>query len=984
MIAGPTLRLTTLGAIDLRDAAGRPLREVVAQPKRVALLVYLLLEGRRGPVSRDRLLALFWPESDETRARNTLSQAIHHLRQALGPGVVESEGVHLLGISGERLWCDAVAFEEALGRGDTAAALEYYGGEFCPTLFVSGAPAVEEWLDEQRRRLHRRALAAARTDAEQLLSRGDSAAAARAARRALAMKPEDEADVRALLATLDRAGDVAGALQAYRDYERRLAADLEAEPAAETRRLVEAMRRRRESTAGETAAPARPAATQPPGPAPEMVPEPASPPSPAPGAPLRARWHRAALASLGAVALAALGIAVAVSWLGRRARTPAPLRAVAVFPFTVRGRADLDYLREGMVDLLSAKLEGTSGFRASDPRGVLAAVAGLGPGAAVDAESSARIARRLGARWYIAGDVVAIAGWLQISAALYDVEAGAQPVAQASVSGEAASLFELVDDLTGRILAGMIGGRDTALTRLAALTTRSLPALKAFLQGEQALRAGQDAQAAAAFREAATLDTTFALAEYRLAVVATWVNVPEVGNPTTWAEAAERHGRRLAPLARDLLSAYRAYRETRGDDAEQQYRTVTSGHPDNVEAWLMLGEVYFHYNPARGRPPMEAWAPFQRALALDSTSSHAMIHLARLAASEGRLPELDSLARRYLARYGDAERAIELRELEATAHQDVSAMASVATAVRRSDDYVALSVADAALMFAQNLDAGAGLAPRFLSTDDTTPTSLRHGWRLVSEVALAAGQLARGATAQPLGAAADHAWLLEVQALLASDPFFAVPRDQVAALRDSVTAHRAWPSLATLSLHPVPDLGGEMRTYLLGLLSVRLGDVAEADRSLAELDAVREPSHKASARNLALALRAEMARTRGDLSDALADLERFPFTLWPPGGPSLAHWGVRERFLRAELLHALGRDDEALRWYDSFLFYYDLPWMAAAHYRRGEIQDRMGRRDDARFHYGRFLQLWKDCDPELRPMTERARQALARLGGQGG
>jgi len=664
-----------------------------------------------------------------------------------------------------------------------------------------------------------------------------------------------------------------------------------------------------------------------------------------------------------------------------------PLRAVAVFPFTVRGSAELEYLREGMVDLLSAKLEGISGFRATDPRGVLVAVAGLGHDAAPGPEECARIARELGAGWYIAGDVVEIAGRLEIGASLYDLAGGAQSVAQASVSGETASLFELVDDLTGQILAGMIGGRDTTLARLAALTTHSLPALKAFLLGEQALRAGQDAQAASAFHEAATLDTTFALAQYRLAVTATWVSIPGVGDPTIWAEAADRHARRLAPLGRDLLTAYRAYREVRSDDAERLYRSVTEAHPDNVEAWLMLGETAFHYNPSRGRPPMEAWAPFQRVLALDSTNSHAVIHLARLAASEGRLGTLDTLARGYLARYHDAERAIEMRALEAYAHDDVAARTSVATAVRRSNDFVALSVLHAAMLFAQNLEAAGDLAPSFTAPagDTTQLPQLRQGRRMLSEVTLASGRWERGPVTRLLGPGVDEPWLLEVQALLASDPFFRAPRARIEALRDSVAAHRAWPSLATMKLHPVPDLGGEMRTYLLGLLSVRLGDGAAASRYAGELAAVRDTSRAPSAASLAHALRAEIARTRGDPAGALAELDRFAFAVSPPnGGNSLAHWGVRERFLRAELLHALGRDEEALRWYDSFLFYYDVPWIAAAHFRRGEIEERLGQRDQARFHYARFLRLWKDCDPELRPLTDLARQALARLGGPPG
>ena len=103
------LRLTTLGAIDLRDRLGRPVREVLSQPKRIALLIHLVLEGRRGPVARDRLCAMFWPESDETRARNALSQAVYHLRQSIGPDLLVGQGP-TLELAADQVWCDALVF----------------------------------------------------------------------------------------------------------------------------------------------------------------------------------------------------------------------------------------------------------------------------------------------------------------------------------------------------------------------------------------------------------------------------------------------------------------------------------------------------------------------------------------------------------------------------------------------------------------------------------------------------------------------------------------------------------------------------------------------------------------------------------------------------------------------------------------------------------------------------------------------------------
>jgi hypothetical protein len=56
--------------------------------------------GRSGPggarrggdlgCSRERLLALLWPENDEASARHGLRDALHAIRQALGPGALPS------------------------------------------------------------------------------------------------------------------------------------------------------------------------------------------------------------------------------------------------------------------------------------------------------------------------------------------------------------------------------------------------------------------------------------------------------------------------------------------------------------------------------------------------------------------------------------------------------------------------------------------------------------------------------------------------------------------------------------------------------------------------------------------------------------------------------------------------------------------------------------------------------------------------------
>jgi tetratricopeptide (TPR) repeat protein len=88
-----------------------------------------------------------------------------------------------------------------------------------------------------------------------------------------------------------------------------------------------------------------------------------------------------------------------------------------------------------------------------------------------------------------------------------------------------------------------------------------------------------------------------------------------------------------------------------------------------------------------------------------------------------------------------------------------------------------------------------------------------------------------------------------------------------------------------------------------------------------------------------------------------------------------------ERYLQAELLAQLGRAKEALEWYESIaqLHVTDLIYLAPSHFGRAEIHERLGERDQAVHHYSRFIELWKDADPELQPRVDAARRAIEAL-----
>ncbi len=63
----------------------------------------------------------------------------------------------------------------------------------------------------------------------------------------------------------------------------------------------------------------------------------------------------------------------------------------------------------------------------------------------------------------------------------------------------------------------------------------------------------------------------------------------------------------------------------------------------------------------------------------------------------------------------------------------------------------------------------------------------------------------------------------------------------------------------------------------------------------------------------------------------------------------------------------------------------DMYQLAGAHKRLGELYDAKGDREKAISHLSKFVELWKNADPELQPAVSDAKRRLAKLqaGGKG-
>jgi len=85
-----------------------------------------------------------------------------------------------------------------------------------------------------------------------------------------------------------------------------------------------------------------------------------------------------------------------------------------------------------------------------------------------------------------------------------------------------------------------------------------------------------------------------------------------------------------------------------------------------------------------------------------------------------------------------------------------------------------------------------------------------------------------------------------------------------------------------------------------------------------------------------------------------------------------------------------GNADSALAYFERYVatpgnrLATDAAWLARTYRRLGELYEAKGNRSKAAESYGRFVDLWKDADPELQPLVREAKQRMARLAAEGG
>jgi DNA-binding SARP family transcriptional activator len=206
------------------------------QRRRMALLA-LLANSSHESVSRDRVVGLLWPESDDRTARHLLADSVYVLRRALGAGAIVTSADELR-LSSDDVRVDVAEFRQALAAKRWGDALALYRGDFLDGFFVRNASEFERWTSSERARLHTDAIRAASAHTLDLERAGRIREAVGVAERALELAPCDEAVFRRLFALLIATDNHARAEAVSRGFVERLALELGITPSPQTMRAI--------------------------------------------------------------------------------------------------------------------------------------------------------------------------------------------------------------------------------------------------------------------------------------------------------------------------------------------------------------------------------------------------------------------------------------------------------------------------------------------------------------------------------------------------------------------------------------------------------------------------------------------------------------------------------------------------------------------------------------------------------------------------
>jgi len=664
---------------------------------------------------------------------------------------------------------------------------------------------------------------------------------------------------------------------------------------------------------------------------------------------MRRGW--AAVGGAAALLLAAGAYAV----VRGREDAPAHPNLVAIAPFEALG-ADLEIWREGLVDLLASNLDGAGPIRTVPPSIVLRRAPER-----MDRAAALVLGERTRAGVTIFGRLMASGpDSVRISVTIVEAESGR--TAELQLHDANSRMDRLADSLSVAILRELGRSRAIGATRLAPLGSSSLPALKAYLQGEQSYRRSDWDSAAYHYQRAVDLDSTFAPALRHLSNALGWKLSPKLELANAGYQYALRAGamnRGLAPresllVAADSIFAALHLEGKNYSPAERHglVRRLTTlldrgvrRFPDDPEVWYKFGDVQYHFT--RWLLPSEssmrtARQAFERAITLDSAFAPAYIHQLELAASDQDMVGLRRSTDAYLALepgdvHGRGMRLVQ-RLMDPRSRRSLdgdSVVEQSGADVLQSAFGVLAPLMDSAetqVAMARTLYSAArnGRAPGNMARD--------------ARASLTSTLLMRGHVAEALAVADSTQWLPLFEASFVR----AAPSDSAERIFDRWLA----------------DPGAAQRVAVGSVYWSLNGDSARLRNAMQLAASGRIPGFP---EGLVPGL---AALARGDTAAAITALS-LPDS-------ACTGWCWEARLPLAFVLSARKRDREAAALLDQDIMVWPalrVMWMLE----RGRVNERLGARPKAIDAYLYVANAWRNADPSLQPYVTEARRGLARL-----
>jgi serine/threonine-protein kinase len=673
---------------------------------------------------------------------------------------------------------------------------------------------------------------------------------------------------------------------------------------------------------------------------------------------LRNRWIIGVAAGLAAAAL------IGALLRSRGAASPelnASLLAVA--PFDVLD-SKLELWREGMVDLLSRNLDGAGPLRTVSPTVVVRRWSGR-----ADPESAEELGRRTGAGLALYGSLLSSGSdSIRLRATLRDVVRNST-VEEWELTDAADRVDRLADSLTFHLLRGLGRTRPVGSVRLAGFGSSSVPAVKAFLQGEQYLRRAEWDSALGYYERAIRLDSTFPLALRRAGAALGWIRTGYDSLSTAYVLRAGAANRGLPPrdsmlVVADSLLASLLTTGGLGNRSDTSWSTqlrrlystldrATASYPEDPEVWFSLGEADHHLGAFHGRSDEEELQAFDRSIALDSAFAPSYLHPIEVSATYG----VDAM-RKYLRPY----LALQPKDVNADAMRLVAA---VLDSLDAGGDAKALFSHHVNHGFFQAINALKRLPDSTEIVVDLSRFALSRRWaapplnlpeftqRIMARSLMSRGHLRAGydaltrTTMQTTHTFGDLALV------------GGVPAETTAKVFSRRLAGQWTPTLA--QAFPWWASRGDSTSLQLA-------------RARAEAQAKIDPAHHTTARYIAGSAVAYLALARRDTNAAIRRLSELPHQACPTC--------YLDRLTLAQLLAEEGKDKEA--WQILVAehpastmapFPTEVLWVLL----RGRVGERLGERERAARAYAWVAGMWRNADPELQPYVKEAREGLARL-----